>query len=347
MKRNDSEIGEAYVYVEQEAANKFKIRSDQLEQIGAQLRGPRQFSVFNTIILPMIVTVATVSITSFVQYVGWWNSVKVQNATDVATNAEHAYKEAAAAIGVRQYATFVFLPSLKELIKDARSTLEANASGLEDKTSPLNAYASALPEIALLKADLENKNQRFTSYFRQLKFWNENYDRLLTDIDYSLDRPVFGQAGKPVERTSYRRLSQIDCSKPLTQELQRLNFNPSSLKIRFAGINKCFREVHAILDQQLTAAKLALSSPVWQGGGGDKSTPEFSKAAQSQVEASLQSLHGKANTFRCHALRRIEHYRNQKELSILSLSYAWRWLTDSFQEEATAHFEDVARNCNE
>lgn len=351
MKPDGSSVGEAYVYVEQEEGSKFKIRSDQLEQIGAQLRGKRHFSIFSSIILPIIIAIATVSVTSLFQYMSWLNSVKVQNATDVTANAERAYEKAAAAIGVRQYATFLFLPSLRELIKDARATVEAhanaNADRAEAQTSPLKAYASVPSDLPLLKSDLEIKHQRFASYYQQLKFWNENYDRLLTDIDYALDRPVFGQAGKPQEKTSYRRLSQIDCSKSLTQELQRLQFNPSSLKLRFAGINKCFRDTNAILDQQLTAAKSALSSAVWQRDDDGKSMPDFSQAIDDQITKNLESLHDKANAFRCYALRRIEYYRSQKEFSILSLSYARRWLNDSFQKEAEVHFNAAASACDD
>ena len=110
MKLKNSSVGEAYVYVEQEEASKFKIRSDQLEQIGTQLRGRRPFSFFNSIILPIIIGVVTVSVSSLFQYVSWLNSVKVQNATDVIANAERAYEKAADAIGVRQYSTIVFRP---------------------------------------------------------------------------------------------------------------------------------------------------------------------------------------------------------------------------------------------
>src|SRR5205814_3083203 len=52
-------VDKAYIYIEQEETNKFKIQSDQLQEIGAQLRGRREFSIFNSIILPLIVSVAT------------------------------------------------------------------------------------------------------------------------------------------------------------------------------------------------------------------------------------------------------------------------------------------------
>ena len=92
---NDPPFREVSLYVEQEGTNKFKIQSNQLEQIGAQLRGPREFSIFQSIILPLIVTVATLIFTSLFQYVSWYNSVNLQNATDVAANAERAYEKSA------------------------------------------------------------------------------------------------------------------------------------------------------------------------------------------------------------------------------------------------------------
>ena len=275
MKSNESPFREPSVYIEQEETNKFKIQSDQLEQIGARLRGPRHFSIFQSIILPIIVTVATLIFTSLFQYVSWYNSVNLQNATDVAVNAERAYEKAAEAIGKRQYATFVFLPSLRDLVRDAKTGVETNTKasteengkvGLKSrkdaKSSPLSAVAIAPFEIPLHKSDLENKQQRFASYYKQLKLWNENYDHLLTDIDYALDRPVFRQVEKETQKTSYGKLSQIHCSNSLTKELERLQFNSDSLKLRFAGINMCFMNTSKGLDQLLTEA-ISVTLPVY------------------------------------------------------------------------------------
>ena len=72
---NDPPFREVSLYVEQEGTNKFKIQSNQLEQIGAQLRGPREFLIFQSILLPLIVTIATLIFTSLFQYVSWFNSV--------------------------------------------------------------------------------------------------------------------------------------------------------------------------------------------------------------------------------------------------------------------------------
>ena len=125
MKRNDPPLREVYVCIEKEGRSKFKIQSDQLEQIGTQLRGPKKFPVFHSIILPAIVSFFTFLLTSFFQYVSWSNSVNLQNATEMAANAERTYEKAAAAIGRRHYAMLVFLPSLRDLAR-AKPSIEAN-----------------------------------------------------------------------------------------------------------------------------------------------------------------------------------------------------------------------------
>ena len=123
---NDPPAHDVSVRIEQEGANSFRIQSDQLEQIGAQLRGRREFSIFQSIILPLIVSVATIVLSSAFQYVSWFNSVGVKDATDVADKAARTYETAAAAIGTRHYATVVFLPSLKHFVQ-AKADAEQNA----------------------------------------------------------------------------------------------------------------------------------------------------------------------------------------------------------------------------
>ena len=244
---SDPSLHEVSLYVEQEGTNKFKIQSGQLEQIGAQLRGRREFSIFQSIILPLIVSVATIVLSSAFQYVSWFNSVGLKDATDVADKAERTYETSAAAIGRRHYATFVFLPSLRDLVlakanavqsarAQANGLLSARAEatgvpsartegkGIKDivsaqanakKRNPdaerllLNAVTQRTEdtrdnEISLHKSDLDIKQKRFASYYEQLKLWNESYDHVLSEIEYALDRPVFGQ-----RRQKERGLSNI------------------------------------------------------------------------------------------------------------------------------------------
>jgi hypothetical protein len=335
---NNPTFHEVSVYIEPAGANKFKIQSDQLEQIGAQLRGRHEFSIFNSIILPLIVSVVTVLITSGLQFVSWFNDVRVKEAADVADKAARSYEHAAAAIGTRHYAMLVFLPSLRDLVhakananaalaqaKEFRNRQESDAEGsllgqikaikskelvypqpsvpkqvLETKRSlppqitktkanddpvhpqkraadaersPLKAMAQSTElttdqEISLHKYDLEIKQKRFASYYEQLKLWNENYDRVLSDIEYSLDRPVFAQANKEdqdfrVSRTKFREINCLNMS--IAEELKKLNLNPHSLKFRFAGLNDCFVKVHNELDKTLTVAKSEFKPTLSEG----------------------------------------------------------------------------------
>jgi hypothetical protein len=115
----------------------------------------------------------------------------------------------------------------------------------------------------------------------------------------------------------------------------RLQLDPNSLKHRFAGINKCFRDIHNALDEQLTVATSAIE-------------PVFDRSTESQIWANLDSLLSEENAFRCYARRRIDYYRAQKELSILSLSYVWGLLTNvPNTKEAQKHLEDPAKTCDE
>jgi len=351
---NDQPFQDVSVYIEQAGTNKFKIQSDQLEQIGTQLRGRPKFSIFQSIILPLIVSVATIIFSSAFQYVSWFNSVGVKYTTDVADKAAHAYETAAAAIGARHYAMFVFLPSLRDLIHAKAKTVSsavALTTEIKDggtnvkKRKPAAARSRLGPtvqsvgvakddEISLHKYHLDIKQKRFASYYKQLKLWNENYDRLLSDIEYALDRPVFEQAKSNENfQVTWATTDQIDCLNSVTEELQKLRLNPDSLKFRFAGINACFMKVSRALNRELTEA---ISKPL----------PTFSESTESQIKKQYDALLDMANEFRCYAHQRIDYYNSQKELAIFSLTYVWRSLTDATKTGALKHFEDSTKRCN-
>jgi hypothetical protein len=365
----DPPFHDVSVYIEQDGTNKFKIQSDQLEQIGKQLRGRREFSPFQSIILPLIVSVATLIFSSAFQYVSWFNSVGVKEATDIAEQAARTYENSAAAIGARHYATLVFLPSLRDLVHAKRDLIHAKAKmnavlgaraqgkGLKERglfhaqasapTRASDAERSLLSavvqstddikdnEISLHKFDLDIKQKRYASYYEQLKLWNENYDRLLSEIEYALDRPVFGQADKTNEdlRINRAKITPMNCANYLhTEELQRLKLNSHSLKLRFAAINNCFMEAHSQLDGQRMDAM-------------SNSSPDFSKPIEDKIRDRSKALLAMANEFRCYAHRRIDYYSHQKELAIFSISYVWRSLTDATKAAALKHFEDTANSC--
>ena len=356
-----------------------RIQSDQLEQIGAQLRGRREFSIFQSIILPLIVSVATIVLSSAFQYVSWFNSVGVKDATDVADKAARTYETSAAAIGTRHYATVVFLPSLKHLVQakaDAELSARARAASLDARAQAIaapsaggqgkrtkdNDLAGALanakrsPEadrvllsavtpsaedkkdndISLHKSALDTKQKRFASYYEQLKLWNENYDHLLSEIEYALDRPVFGQADKKNEdfRIYRAKIRQIDClNYSFSEELEKLHLNAHSLKLRFAVIHNCFMIINNALNKQMNEAI-------------SKTLPSFDEPTESQIADKLNALLAMSNEFRCYAHQRIDYYNAQKERAIFSASYVWRWLNDATTTAALKHFDDTAGKCN-
>src|SRR5262249_27835481 len=222
---------------------------------------------------------------------------------------------------------FVFLPSLKYLIQAkarlgeeyAKATVEPNPKPTVNKRKtvsenlPQRSFASE-PEFPLHKFDLDTKQKRFESYYSEVKFWNENYDHLLTEIYHALDRPAFEQAGKKTESAgvSDTKINQINCLLSLTEELNRVELDSNSLTHRFAGIHHCFMETSKLIDMLKEDAILV-------------SVPKFDSSIESQITKSLGSLRTKANAFRCYALHRIEYYKAQKELSIWSITYARRW----------------------
>ena len=376
---NDTAAHDVSVRIEQEGANSFRIQSGQLEQIGAQLRGRREFSIFQSIILPLIVSVVTIILSSAFQYVSWFNSVGLKDATDVADKAARTYETSAAAIGTRHYATVVFLPSLKHLVQakaDAEQSARARAASLKARAEVIvtpgaggqgkgtrskdlaAALASAKrsPEadrallnvvtqgaedkkdndVSLHKSALETKQKRFASYYEQLKLWNENYDHLLSEIEYALDRPVFGQADKRNEnfRISRARIREIDCQNySFTEELEKHQLNTHSLKLRFAVIHNCFMIINNALNKQLNEA---ISNAL----------PGFDEPTETQISDKLSALLAMSNEFRCYAHQRIDHYNAQKELAIFSASYLWRWLNDATRTAALKHFDDAAGKCN-
>ena len=364
------------ISVEQDGTNRYTIQSDKLQQIGAQLRGPREFSVFHSIILPAVVTLLTLGFTSLFQYISWYNSIEVQRATDVADKATRTYENSAAAIGARHYATFVFVPSLRDLVEAKTKTVlsrmaqdkgmkkrdvvftqanyrEQNSGVKRSPPAEMAPIATEQPkddDISLHKVALDNREKRFASYYKQLKLWNENYYRLLTDIEYTLDRPVFAHAGKkiqnsPFSKSLWDKMAELNCSNPVTEELKKLRVNEDSLKFRFAAINRCFVEVNAGLDQLMTEA---LNKPL------PSIDNLIENLTQSKIKSQLEAVLAMADEFRCYAQQRIDYYNSQKELAIVSPKNAWTWLTDVTRKEgststtarrAQEHFKEAAGRC--
>jgi len=80
-----------------------------------------------------------------------------------------------------------------------------------------------------------------------LTTWNEGYDRLLTDIDYRFDQPIFFQAGVSgnVKPISTARTNTVNCTKSVTEQAENIGYDPRSLKVQFAMIAACYGKVNA------------------------------------------------------------------------------------------------------
>ncbi|NVO17093.1 MAG: hypothetical protein HXX10_23965 [Rhodoplanes sp.] len=97
--------------IEQDGPEQYKVHGSQLEIVGAKLRGRPHF------IVPFTLAALTVLFTAVFQVINWSNSVKVNNATDVAKHALEVSQNVTAAIGRRHYATLTFIPPLRDLIR--------------------------------------------------------------------------------------------------------------------------------------------------------------------------------------------------------------------------------------
>lgn len=346
MANEQGPASEVLLFVEKDGPERFRIHSDQLEDIGTKLRGRPRFSVFNSVVLPLIVTLATLIFTGLFQFISWWNSVSLQNATDVANRAAETAEKVTAAIDGRRYSTFVFISTLRDLV-DAKFNPERPSDVLSGTSSTtgaggeraINPVASLNLErqlpLDLLETNL--RKTRFESYYDQLKRWNERIDQLLTDVNYTLDRPIFMQAtGAPEGRHEgiaiyYEKLKNVDCMRSMTDSLKELGLNPNSLKLRLAGLNNCFIQLNFLLARTKDGTNPDLAS--------DR---EFDK----KLHARLDHIHTMGSELRCYALHRVDYYIKRKEDSIVSPASLWSRLTDGERRNALAHFEAVARHCS-
>lgn len=333
---------DVHLTIEQDGEQRVRIQSAQLREIGEQLRGPRSFSIFNSLVLPALVALLTTILTSGFQYVSWRNSVLLQNANDVVTRATEAYEAATEMIGKRRYSTLLFVPAMRDIIS-ANTPALADANESAKPAEPKQPGGEALTIFAqspvddvgsLLKLESKLVSVRFEAYYHQLKLWNETYDKLLTDVDHHLDRPIYLDTGLVSEPESKygKRLASINCRQPATDELVRLQLNSNSLKLRLAIIRECFSQLNDSLDEKKTAVK--------NGHG------TFDQQTAKRARDELWYIHMMANEFRCFALNRIEYYRKQKELSIVGTTLL-RNLTflSSQRDDAERHFAETHFRC--
>jgi hypothetical protein len=266
------------VLIEKADEKRYTIRTSDLGYIASQLRGQRPFSVFNSIILPILVVVGTTLVTTAVgslfQYVSWRNSIKVQEASDRANSANMAYGKASIAIGKRYYSTFLYLAAVRDL---------ANLKSANNH---------------LYQFNLDLNRRRFDAFYQQLRDWNETYDQILTEIDFSMDRPV-----QIAEHVRNAKLATIDCGQTLIEQIQLHGMNATSSKIQFAAINHCF----FVSTSEFSAQKdEAVKDPTFI----------VDEQIKTKVNEALYAVNAMANEFRCHALLRIQYFNQLKEEAI-------------------------------
>jgi len=308
----------AHVSLNIEGDRKFIVRTSDLENIGAQLRGKKEFSFFYSVGLPIIISLITVAgttgIAQLFQYISWRNSTALDAATTRTQRAINTFQQASVAISKRYYATYLFLAATRDLANNKTDT-----------------------DTKLYKLAVDLNQQRFNEFYTQLTSWNEDYDQILTAIDYSLDGPV-----RVHEHVSFSDFDKkIDCKNMLVPELQRLNLNVDSLKLQFAAINYCFSQ--SIKDFNDAKDKAIIDST--------SSISDGVKKTASDLNEDIRSM---SNEFRCFAQHRIGFLEQQKQTSIFKLSsYLYNnsiglivgWFIKP-QEPAADHLAATLKDCN-
>jgi len=279
----------AHVAVTVDGANRYTIRSSDLEAIGAQLRGKKSFSFFNSIVVPAVAVLATTLIAQLFQYISWRNSTRLQETTERAVAARVAYEQVSKAMSARYYATKLYLDAVAELNRKADAG---------NKLSDL--------EVTLNQA-------RFNEFEKEMGNWYDSYDQLLNDIDFKLDRPVLWHS----ERTSVHdfkdnKYGKLRCDGMLMTELPRLHLNVNSVKVQFAAINYCF-------SQSLVPFNFERTSAI------TKADYVVSQKVKDDVAQANEDVRSMTNEFRCYAQHRIALFEQQRRKSIFKLS---RWFTE-------------------
>jgi hypothetical protein len=324
--KTEQESQDALVSVEKDGADRLKIRSDQFEQTGQKRRS---FSVFSSIMLPIIVSAATAFFTGPFQYIGFTNELRLREATETAARAMAVSEKVSAAINQRKYATYVFISSLQNLVLEKNEKLDPEQSLLKPTLrTPANNLSALASELG---------KERFKTYYEKLKVWNEGIDQLVTDFDYALDRPIFihAQLGTPGTHEGvgeyWQRMNNIDCLSSLPEELEKRGFDAKRLKMRLVGISYCFTQLHALLGRKREADGTDLS---------------WDRTFNNELYNRLDYIDYMGNELRCYALQRVEYYNGLKERSIISPWSLWAKLMNEQKANALRHLEDAAKYCD-
>jgi hypothetical protein len=304
---------EAVAILAERHAEGYRLFTDpaHLEQIGARLRGKSEFSFLNSIGLPILLTVATIAVSSGIQYLSWLNSIRLQDATAQAARAVAMYDKVAATIGAMSYSTFLAIVATQDVVNR--------------KTAPTS-------EIGKFNASLDA--QRLTAYYDQFTRWNEGFDQLVAGIDFALDRPVLRVAGEiPARSVSSESWHKVDCSQSMPKQMRSVGLRPHALQDQFAVINYCLLELTATLDGETTKA---LANDALTLG------PQ----AKTDAGNAWGNLNTMANVFRCNAQRRLEFLQSEKQYAVVSPMTLVRYLYNGKKARILRLLSNVDARCN-
>jgi hypothetical protein len=285
---------------------------DRLEQIGALLRGKPEFSFFYSIGLPILVTVATIAISSGIQYLSWLNSIRLQDATAQASRAAAMYDKAASTIGAMSYSTFLAIVATQDIV---------------------NRKSAPTSDIGKFNASLDV--QRLTAYYDQLTRWNEGYDQLLSGIDFALDRPLLRRTGETSDRNLISSISlhKVDCTQSMPKQMPSIGLKPHALKDQLAVINYCLFKLTDTLDGETTNAL-----------ANDALT--LDPKAKADAEDAWGNLNTMTNVFRCNAQRRLEFLQSEKQYAVVSPMTLVRYLHNGKKDRILGLLASVDAQCN-
>jgi hypothetical protein len=272
---------EVTVRIEQQQPNQYVIQTSQLERIGALVRG--KTSIVKSIILPFIVSALTAGA---IPYITWVASMNLQHATDRAEKGTSVYEKAATAIDQRWNATNDFFGTIMHTVNEPPNGSDANSG--------------------LYKAALDLQATRWTSYYNALKAWKEDYDGILENIDYALDRPILAQIAPTdvANKITSARTKKVNCERKslsLADQLHNAGYVRYSLKAQFAIIGFCLEQI----DQQLGRPQAIVNGPL--------------KNAQN-IETLLNNTSEMSNYFHCYADWRLQYFYRQKQNATLTIT---------------------------
>lgn len=233
--------------------------------------------LLKTVLITIFTCLLTTTVTEFFRNVSWTDTAIMQEANDAVANAGSANEAVTQLIAKRRYALYRYLDSLTDL--------HSNNLQLSDLAKDL---------------ELDIVRKRFEAYSDANREWTEQYNKILSDIDFSLDHPL--EIREVIHSID---ISRFDCKKPLKAGMTAAGLNPYSLKLQFAVIDRCFRETRMDIDN----LKSSLAGRARKLGE-DGLENEILLRKKYLQDRALGDLYTHETTFRCYLRTRIEFFKS-------------------------------------